>query len=105
MPGQKSAQKPNDQASFHELYSAKIGIFWQVKCSLTRLSAQYSYQTRSMVNRNLFIPANHLMAEQRSLRYAGSKLWNVILYEIRHANSLNSFKIKLNAYLLEQDIN
>ena len=30
MPGQKSAQKPNHWASFHELYSAKIGIFQQV---------------------------------------------------------------------------
>ena len=45
------------------------------------------------------------MAEERSLKYAGSKLWNKIPYEIINANSLNSFKIKLNAYLLEQDIN
>ena len=44
------------------------------------------------------------MAEQRSLRYTGSKLWNEIPYEIRNANSLNSFKMKFNAYLLEQDI-
>ena len=27
---QKGAQKPNDRASFDELYIAKIGIFWQV---------------------------------------------------------------------------
>ena len=52
-----------------------------------------------------FIPANHLSAEQKSLRYAGSKLWNEISHEIRNANSLNNFKIKLNAYLLDQDIN
>ena len=76
----------------------------QIGEMFTCLSTQYSYQTRSMVNGNLFIPANHLMAEQRSLRYAGSKLWNEIPYEIRSANSLNSFKIKFNAYLLEQDI-
>ena len=31
MPGQKSAQKPNDRASFHELWSAKIGNFQQVR--------------------------------------------------------------------------
>ena len=68
------------------------------------LSTQYSYQTRSMVNGNLFIPANHLMAEQRSLRYAGSKLWSEIPYEIKNSDSLNSFKIKLNTYLLELDI-
>ena len=30
MPGQQSAQNPNDRASFHELQSAKIGIFQQV---------------------------------------------------------------------------
>ena len=76
----------------------------QISEMFTCLSTQYSYQTRSMVNGNLFIPANHLMAEQRSLRYAGSKLWNEIPCEIRNANSLNSFKIKFNAYLLEQDI-
>ena len=68
------------------------------------LSTQYCYQTRSMVNGNIFIPANHLIAEQRSSRYAGSKLWNEIPYEIRNANSLNSFQIKFNAYFLEQDI-
>ena len=76
----------------------------QISEMFTCLSTQYSYETRAMANGNLFIPANHLMAEQRSLRYAGSKLWNEIPYEIRNANSLNSFKIKLNAYLLEQDI-
>ena len=38
MPGQKSAQKPNDRASFHELKSAKIGIFQQVGHFFTRLS-------------------------------------------------------------------
>ena len=38
----------------------------QISEMFTCLSTQYSYQTRSMVNGNLFIPANHLMAEQRS---------------------------------------
>ena len=45
----------------------------------TSLSTQYSYQTRSVVKENLFIPA--LSAEQRSLRYAGSKLSYEIPYE------------------------
>ena len=65
----------------------------------TNLSARYSYQTSSMVNGNLFNRANHLSAEKIPLRYAGSKFQNEISYEIRNANSLNSFKIKLNAYL------
>ena len=30
MLGKKGAQKPNERASFHELQSAKIGIFQQV---------------------------------------------------------------------------
>ena len=76
----------------------------QISEMFSRLSMQYSYQTRSMVNRNLSIPGDHLSAEQRSLRYADSKLYNEITYEIRNANSLNSFKIKLNAYLFEEDI-
>ena len=74
-----------------------------MKCSLV-YQHNTPIKTRSMVNGNLFGPAHHLMVEQRSLRYAGSKLWNEIPHEIRNANSLNSFKIKLNAYLLEQDI-
>ena len=35
----------------------------QISEMFTCLSTQYSYQTWSMVNGNLFIPANHLMAE------------------------------------------
>ena len=38
MPGQKSAQKPNDWASFHDFWSAKLENFQQVGHFLTLLS-------------------------------------------------------------------
>ena len=71
----------------------------QIREMFTHLSPLYSYQAKSVVNGSLFIPDNHLFVEQRSLRYAGSKLWSEIIYEIVNAYSLNSFKVKLKAYL------
>ena len=55
---------------------------------------------QSAVNGNLYMPTSHLFTEQRSLSYAGSKLWNEIPFEIRNADSLNSFKTNFRAYLL-----
>ena len=43
MPGQKSAQKPNDQASFHELQSAKIGNFQQVGHFLSNVTVSLTH--------------------------------------------------------------
>ena len=48
---------------------------------------------------------SHLFTEQRSLSFAGSKLWNEIPFEIRNADSLNSFKTNFIAYLLTQCLN
>ena len=72
----------------------------QISEMFTHLSTYHSYQTRSAVNGNLYIPTSHLFPEQRSLSYAGSKLWNEIPFEIRNADSLNSFKTNFKAYLL-----
>ena len=72
----------------------------QISEMFTHLSTYHSYQTRSAANGNLYMPTNHLFTEQRSFSYAGSKLWNEILFEIRNADSLNSFKTNFKAYLL-----
>ena len=72
----------------------------QISEMFTHLSTYHSYQTRSAVNGNLYMPTSHLFTEQRSLSYAGSKLWNEIPFEIRNADSLNSFKTNFKAYLL-----
>ena len=58
MPGQKSAQKPNDWASFHKLLSAKIGSFQQVAHFFTLLSNithffVKNYQKNLMSGQNL----------------------------------------------------
>ena len=57
----------------------------QISEMFTPLSTHHSYQTRSAVNGNLYMPTSH--TEQRSLSYAGSKLWNEIPFEIRNADS------------------
>ena len=54
----------------------------QISEMFTHLSTYHSYQTRSAVNGNLYMPTSHLFTEQRSLCYAGSKLWNEIPFEI-----------------------
>ena len=46
----------------------------QISEMFTPLSTQHSYQTRSVVNGNLYMPTSYLFTEQRSLSYAGSKL-------------------------------
>ena len=48
----------------------------QISEIFTPLSTHHLYQTRSAVNGNLYMPTSHLFTEQRSLSYAGSKLWN-----------------------------
>ena len=50
MPRQKSAPKPNDGASFHELKSAKIGIFQQVGHFFTLLSNIAHYLVKNCQN-------------------------------------------------------
>lgn len=77
----------------------------QITRMFTPLSTIHSYQTRSVTCGNLFMPKNHLTAEQRAVSYAGSKLWNEIPYEIRNAKSLGSFKTSFKTYLLEGDQN
>ena len=72
----------------------------QISEMFTHLSTYDSYQTRSAVNGNLYVPTSQLFTEQRSLSYAGSKLWNEIPFEIRNADSLNNFKTNFKAYLL-----
>ena len=54
----------------------------QISEMFTPLSTHHSFQTRSAVNGNLYMPTSHLFTEQRSLSYAGSKLWNKIPFEI-----------------------
>ena len=72
----------------------------QISEMFPHLSTYHSYETRSVVNGNLYMPTSHLFTGQRSLSYAGSKLWNEIPFEIRNADSLNSFKTNFKAYLL-----
>ena len=60
----------------------------------------HSYQTRSAVSGNVFLPRNDLSFTQKST-FSGTKLWNGIPVSIKKALSLDSLKDKLKAYYLQ----
>ena len=62
----------------------------------------HSYSTRSVSNNNLFIPRGKANNFQKTMAFAGSKIWNEIPKEIRMAQTLNSFKEHLKKHLAEQ---
>ena len=61
----------------------------------------HSYQTRSAVSGNMFVPRCNLSLTQKSIAYSGAILWNEISVNIKKAESLDSFKDKLKAYYLK----
>ena len=61
----------------------------------------HSYQTRSAVSGNVFLPRYDLSFTQKSITFSGAKLWNEIPVSIKKALSLDSFKDKLKAYYLQ----
>ena len=62
----------------------------------------HSYSTRSVSNNNLFIPRGKTNNFQKTMAFAGSKIWNEIPKEIRMAQTLHSFKEHLKKHLAEQ---
>ena len=67
-----------------------------------RLDYLHSYSMRSVSNNNLFIPRGETNNFQKTMAFAGSKIWNEIPKEIRMAQTLYSFKEHLKKHLTEQ---
>ena len=63
----------------------------------------HSYNTRSTAARNYYVHNANLMKTRKAFTYAGSVAWNKLPSAIKEAQSLNVFKTKLKAYLLEND--
>ena len=61
----------------------------------------HSYQTKSAVSGNTFVPRFNLSLTQKSITYSGAILWNEMSVNIKKAESLDSFKDKLKAYYLK----
>ena len=61
----------------------------------------HSYQTRSAVSGNAFLPRYDLSFTQKSITFIGAKLWNEIPVSIKKALPLDLFKDKLKAYYLQ----
>ena len=62
----------------------------------------YSYSTRSVSNNNIFIPRGKTSNFQKTMTFAGSRIWNEIPKEIRMEQALHSFKEYLKKHLIEQ---
>ena len=52
----------------------------------------HSYSMRPVSNDNLFIPLGKTNSFQKTMAFAGSKIWNEIPKEIKIAQTLHSFK-------------
>ena len=66
------------------------------------LDCLYSYNTRFVINNNLFIPRGKTKNFQKTVSFSGSKIWNEIPSEIRMAQTLHSFKDQLKKHLATQ---
>ena len=56
----------------------------------------HSYETRSAVSGNVFLPRYDLSFTQKSITFSSAKLWNEIPVSINKVLSLDSFKDKLH---------
>ena len=74
----------------------------QADSPFQQLDYLHSYSTRSVSNNNLFIPRWKTNNFQKTMVFAGSKIWNEIPKEIRMAQTLHSFKEHLKKHLAEQ---
>ena len=74
----------------------------QADSPFQRLDYLHSYNTRSVSNNNLFIPREKTKNFQKTMAFAGRKMWNEIPKEIRMAQTLHSFKEHLKKHLAEQ---
>ena len=61
----------------------------------------HSYQTRSAVSGNVFLPRYDLSFTQKSIAFSGAKIWNEIPVNITKVPLPDSFKDKLKAYYLQ----
>ena len=67
-----------------------------------RLDCSHSYNKRSVSNNKLFIPKGKTQNFQKTMAFAGSKIWNEISKEIIMALTLHSFKEHLKKHLALQ---
>ena len=66
------------------------------------LSSKHSIGTRQSKTGNLFLERqNTVQYGIRSIQYAGAKLWNSVLYEIRLDSSIKKFRSELKVYLIK----
>ena len=63
----------------------------------------HNYNTRSTAARNYYVHNANLMKTKKGVTYAGSVAWNKLPNAIKETQSLNVFKARLKAYLLESN--
>ena len=63
----------------------------------------HNYKTKSITARNYYVHNVNLMKTRKAVTYAGSVALNKLPNALKEAQSLNVFKTKLKAYLLNDD--
>ena len=63
----------------------------------------HNCNTRSTAARNYYVQNANLMKTRKAITNAGSMAWNKLPDAIKEAQSLNVFKTKWKAYLLENE--
>ena len=61
----------------------------------------HSYETRSAVSGNVFLPRYELSFTQKFIAFSGAKIWNEIPVNIKKVPSIHLLKEKLKAYYLQ----
>ena len=62
----------------------------------------HSYDTRSANSRNFYLPKRRLNIGQTAFSFHGASLWNQLPYDIKKAQSLESFQELMKGYIMNQ---
>ena len=62
----------------------------------------HSYDTRSSNTGNFYLPKRRLNIGQTAFLFYGASLWNQLPYEIKKAQSLESFQELMKGYIMNQ---
>ena len=90
--------------TFVLMYKVDNNLVPETTTDMFQLTAEVrNYNTRSTAARNYYVHNANLMKTKKAVTYAGSVAWNKLPHAIKEAQSLNVFKARLKAYLLENN--
>ena len=75
-----------------------------LKNKIQYLSDSNPYSLRNVVSEKLQIPKAKTELFKKTFTYSGPKLWNELLFSIRHVSSHNAIKTKVKSIILNDDV-